>query len=139
MPVFKRCSKCGRRISEGTRCNCTDKRYKFEDRYKYDTKEHKFYVSSQWTNKRKAVYKRFCGLDIYSLFKHGRIEKGQTVHHIVPLKEDWSLRYDDSNLILLTEKNHRIINELMKDEREKEKIIKELRNCLEKFKATEGV
>lgn len=139
MPIFKRCSRCGKRIPEGTECSCVNKRYKHEDRYRADSKEHKFYISSQWAKKRRVIYEKFCGMDIYSLYKYGRIEKGRTVHHIVPLKDDWTLRYDSNNLILLTEQNHRRLHQLMKQgEKEKRAVIKELQGFLIRFKREQG-
>lgn len=139
MPIFKRCSRCGRRISAGTECPCVSKRYKYEDRYKADSNEHKFYVSSQWAKKRKAIFYTLGGLDIYSLYKYGRIELGQVVHHIIPVKDDWSLRFDSNNLIVLTEQNHRRLHLLMEQgELEKMQVITELQGYLMAFKREQG-
>lgn len=52
-------------------------------------------------------------MDIYSYYILQRIEYGHTVHHIVPIKEDWSKRLDVNNLIYLTESNHQAIHQLL--------------------------
>lgn len=41
-----------------------------------------------------------------------KIEYGFTVHHIVPLINDYSKRLQQSNLIYLTESHHRLIHRL---------------------------
>ena len=49
-------------------------------------------------------------MDIYSWYKYGRIEAGRIVHHIIPIKDDYSRRLDLTNLIYLTDANHKIIH-----------------------------
>lgn len=86
MPIYKRCSSCNTRLLSGTKCICRKKRYKEEDKYKKDTKEKQFYSSEQWSLVREKAKDKFKGIDIYSYYVLRRIEYGQTVHHIEPIK-----------------------------------------------------
>ena len=67
--------------------------------------------SYECEKKAEAIKKRDKYLCIYSLSK-GVIETHDLeVHHIVPIKEDWSKRLDDNNLITLT----RLVHEQAED------------------------
>ena len=129
--IYKRCSRCGKRIQSGVKCNCTNKRYKEYDKSR-DRDITAFYNSSVWKRKTKKIKEIYYGIDIYSLFEFNVIEFGEVVHHIEPLKEAYELRLDDDNLILLTEMNHRNIHKLMEDgkgEEIKTKLKKYIQNC----------
>ena len=131
MPIFKRCSRCGKRIREGEKCTCIDKRYKEEDKYTANDKEKLFYRTALWQRKRDYISKKYGGIDIYSYIKYGRLEQGQTVHHIVPLKDNWALRLENSNLIYLTNQNHQQIHADMSISKENYlKVINELQALL---------
>ncbi len=79
-------------------------------------------------------------LDIYDLYVNQVIRYGRTLHHIVPIKEDWTKRLDESNLIYLTDSNHQIIHELMrKGEEPKENIIKTLNGLVSRFRTEQGI
>lgn len=112
MTIQKQCSRCGKKITVGSVCQCTQKRYKEDDKNKIDTQERKFYSSTGWKKIRKRAIDRFNGLDIYSLYTRNIIETGQTVHHIQGINKHWDKRLDVDNLIYLTESNHRKIHEL---------------------------
>jgi phosphoglucosamine mutase len=43
---------------------------------------------------------------VYEYMMHGRVVIADTVHHIVPLKEDWNRRLDISNLMSLNHDTH---------------------------------
>ncbi len=132
--IYKRCTQCGKRIDIGMICTCKSKRYKEEDKYKYNTRERKFYSSIVWQNQRDKAIRRFSGLDIYSYYVYNRLEAGQTVHHIVPLKEDWNKRLELNNLIYLTEENHQQIHKQMREGEEKgREVISLLNELVRKF------
>ena len=105
MPIYKRCSRCGKRMPAGAICGCQKRRYQEEDKYTKDDKYKLFYKSRSWNRARDIAIDFYGGLDIYSLYVLGRMEYGQTVHHIIPLKECWERRTDVSNLIYLTSDN----------------------------------
>ncbi len=134
--IYKRCPRCGKRIEVGTKCCCKSKRYKEEDKAKKGTREKNFYSSAVWRKKRAEVIRRFHGLDVYSYYVYKRIEYGRTVHHIIPLKEDWNNRLNINNMIYLTERNHQDIHNIMEQGiEEKQKIINLLRKIIDEFVA----
>lgn len=71
-----------------------------------------FYKTGDWIKARAKCIQDCCGLDLYSLYVHGVIEYGFTVHHIEPINITPELRLTQSNLIYLTESNHQIVHSL---------------------------
>lgn len=133
MALYKRCSRCGKRIAVGCSCTCTRK-YSTEQWQAVSDKENKFYSSQEWKKLRQQAIDYFFALDIYSYYKYDIIEFGETVHHIIPICEDFNKRNDIKNLIFLTESNHQCIHELMKkSEAEKTKILYELTMLKNRF------
>lgn len=133
MALYKRCSRCGKRIAVGSSCTCTNKRHTATRRQVSD-KENKFYSSAEWKKLRQQAIDYYFALDIYSYYKNNLIEFGETVHHIIPIREDFDKRNDIKNLIFLTESNHQRIHELMKkSEAEKIKILNELKMLQNRF------
>lgn len=65
----------------------------------------KFYRSPEWKAVRLAVLRRDHYLDQTEL-ANGRLIEGNTVHHIIPLREDWDKRLDMDNLETITASNH---------------------------------
>lgn len=133
VPIFKRCSFCGKRIPEGQECSCkqNSKRYKEYDKSRNDDKQFKFENTWAWHKRRNEVMKKYGGIDLYSYFRFGVIEKAEVVHHIIPVKENYDLRFEYCNLIPLTEANHRRIHIIMIcSKTEKEKIIKQLQQII---------
>lgn len=134
MPIYKRCFKCNKRIPSGSKCDCTDPRYKEEDKYTKDDIYKAFYKSTPWEEARERGKRKTAGLDIYSFYVLGIIENGTTVHHIQELKECWERRLDISNLIYLTDSNHQLIHkEYRKGKQEKEAMQKLLYDLLERY------
>ena len=135
MPIYKRCSRCGKRMPAGAICGCQKRRYQEEDKYTKDDKYKLFYKSRSWNRARDIAIDFYGGLDIYSLYVLGRMEYGQTVHHIIPLKECWERRTDVSNLIYLTESNHQIIHNIMiQGETQKQEVISLLLSLVERYR-----
>lgn len=131
--IYKRCSRCGKRIQTGTKCDCSQKRYKEYDKDKINSKEKKFYSSDQWNKVKDKAKELYKSIDIYSYYVANKIEDGQTVHHIIPIKAEWEKRFDLDNLIYLTESNHRTIHNRM-DNGEYYDVINELKELISKFK-----
>jgi len=101
--LIKYCDKCRKRLKIGEKCTCT---------YKTDHKvcaDDDFYNTSEWHKAREQCKKFCCGLDLYSLY-NGKIEYGYTVHHIQPVNIKPDLKLVQSNLIYLTESNHKLIH-----------------------------
>lgn len=133
MPIYKRCSRCRKRLLEGTKCDCQKLRYKEYDKDKLNTKEKKFYSSGSWEKIKDSVKSRFKGIDIYSYYVLSKIEFGQTVHHIEPIKDKWERRLDIDNLIYLSESNHRLLHNRM-DNGEYYEVIEELNTLVARYK-----
>jgi len=134
LPIYKRCSRCNKRILEGTKCECIKARHKEYKRYRTDDKEQAFYSSNDFQIIKEKVKTRLNGLDIYSYYVNGAIEYGQTVHHVETIKDNWSRRLDMDNLIYLTESNHQMIHKLYdKDITSKIDTMMLLNNLIERF------
>lgn len=129
--IFKRCSRCGKRIQTGTICECQKNRHREYKRYRTDDKEQAFYSSGEWTIIKNKVKDKFEGIDIYSYYVFGVLEYGQTAHHIETLKDNWDRRLDIDNLIYLTESNHQKIHKAMKQN--KKEIMCMLYGLIKKF------
>lgn len=65
-----------------------------------------FYRSKQWLSVRQQVLDRDNYIDQYELVENDRIIPGNTVHHIIPLRERWDLRADIRNLEVISKSNH---------------------------------
>ncbi|GEP65780.1 hypothetical protein CBE01nite_35480 [Clostridium beijerinckii] len=131
--ICKRCSRCGKRIQTGSKCNCSQKRYKEYDKDKINSKEKKFYSSDQWNKIKDKAKELYEYIDIYSYYVSNKLEYGQTVHHIVPIKREWEKRFALDNLIYLTESNHRVIHNRMENG-EYNEVINELNELVARFK-----
>lgn len=121
--MLKTCSRCGKLHDINHSCF---KGKRFE---KKDTEANRFRKTSRWTNKSNEIRDRdkhlcrCCIANIYDTdytYNFNKLE----VHHIVPLKEDFSLRLDDDNLISLCAKHH----QLAEDGVISRSILKELTN-----------
>ena len=51
-----------------------------------------FYHSKAWDAKRQYIIKLFSGIDVYAYYVKHKVKPATMVHHIVELKDDWSLR-----------------------------------------------
>lgn len=136
MPIYKRCSRCGKRIASGTICECAKKRYKEYDRHYRDKTSKDFYNSAEWLKARGHVLELDEGIDVYIYMTTGEILLADTVHHIMPLKDDWSKRLDEENLMSLNHDTHSMIEKKYKDN--KEKMIEILQEMLLKYRTDMG-
>lgn len=109
MPIYKRCSRCGKRILSGSKCSCGKERHREYDRYSRDKKSKEFYDSSEWARSRQQALDLDDGIDVYLYMTSGEIKAADTLHHIVPLKDDWDRRLDPRNLMSLHHDTHSMI------------------------------
>ncbi|MGR8838607.1 HNH endonuclease [Leuconostoc falkenbergense] len=65
-----------------------------------------FYRHDPWLTVRKRVLERDNYIDQFELLENDRIIPGNTVHHIIPLRERWDLRADIRNLEVISKSNH---------------------------------
>ena len=80
-----------------------------KDKDKYD-----FYHSPEWAKLVQAVRARDGGIDRYAWLAHRAYVPGRTVHHIIPIEEDWDKRFDPDNLILVSDSSHGEIHAALK-------------------------
>ncbi len=118
MPIYKRCSRCGNRLSSGTKCPCLKERHKEYDKYYRDKKADAFYHSKEWELTRIRVLALDKGIDVYIYMTTGEVVLADAVHHIEPLKDNWDRRCDLDNLISLSSDTHSMIEALYKKDKQ---------------------
>lgn len=112
--ITKQCSFCGKWIPVDQTCSCraavmkkrNRERHKDYDTHRRDREAASFYQSREWKDKRKAVLNLDQGIDVYMYMTDGIIIPADTVHHIVPLRDDWSKRLDRDNLMSVASSTH---------------------------------
>lgn len=104
--MLKACKYCGKIHDSKFICDKTPKRnYRKKDKIYY------FRNSKLWKRKRKEIKERdkylclICLLNKYNTLNRFTTRDLQ-VHHIKPLKTNWDLRLDNSNLITLCPYHH---------------------------------
>lgn len=128
MALLKFCSRCNKTIPYGKRlCEECEAKYEQQNKKRYtekdkarwreyqkqrdDKTEQNFYTSKSWKLTRDMIVNKYYHMDVYLYMKYGIVEYGNIVHHIVELKEDFSKRLDEDNLILLSQRSHLLIHE----------------------------
>jgi hypothetical protein len=105
----KSCSYCGR--IHDTKYICPAKRKMFKS-----SQADKFRSTSAWQHKRDKVKQRdlyLCQVCVRAIGSDTNpyASRSVSVHHIIPLHEDFSRRLDDSNLITLCDYHHRLADD----------------------------
>jgi 5-methylcytosine-specific restriction protein A len=106
--IYKRCPRCGKRIPEGTTCPDCKREY---TPYKGVAR---LYHTSRWARLREVIMIKYDHLDLYAL-RHKVIRPADTIHHIVPAKEDPSRFFDPTNLIPVSRESHDEIHEAYRE------------------------
>ena len=111
--MLKACSYCGR-IHDGKHI-CPQKEQSIRARQSHRTEQSKqsryFHNSKKWQDKREEIKLRdnyccqVCVRGLHNPSRQYEIED-TSVHHIVPLAEDYEKRLDDGNLITLCSRHH---------------------------------
>ena len=125
------CPRCRRKVPSGKQCSCRMQAY-LQDSDKYE-----FYHSTEWKRLAQAVKVRDGGVDRYAWQVHHVYQHGRTVHHIIPIEDDWSKRFDMNNLILVSDSSHGEIHARLKAGGESREQV--IRACLDAIFATRGV
>lgn len=107
---IKRCPECEVKAEQERKQHI---KYYKKNTYERDSKYNKFYKSKEWNTVRKLAIVRDHALCKDCLDKN-TITPYNTVHHIVPIKEDWSRKLDINNLICLCESCHQKRHNSMK-------------------------
>lgn len=77
---------------------------------KYHEKYNSFYQTKRWKILRAQKFYDANGL-CEMCYQQNVIRKGKEVHHIVPIEQDWSKRYDYDNLMLLCPDHHNEVHQ----------------------------
>lgn len=117
MPIYKRCSRCGQRIVSGSTCPCLKKRHVEYDKYCRDKESKKTYDGKKWKKARDEALRLDGGIDVYLYMSEGQIVIADSVHHIIPIKEDRSRTYDIDNLMSLHHDTHSMIEQKYKKDK----------------------
>lgn len=106
--MLKSCKYCGRIHDSKFDCGKKPPRW---SKKRTDTVAYKVHGSNRWRKMSEEIRDRdgyLCQVCLTG--KYGTINRlnsdGVSVHHIIPIEEDPSLAYDDSNLITLCAKHH---------------------------------
>lgn len=111
--MLKSCSYCGR--IHDSKYVCKQKEQKIRERQSMRSAKNKkvydFHRSHKWKEKSATIRERdnyCCQVCVRGLHNPDRQYETDniSVHHIVPIAEDWDNRLDDSNLISLCFKHH---------------------------------
>lgn len=148
MALWHRC-KCGATIPQGLKAcaacaggqNSGQSRHMEYNRFRRDKKAADFYTSQEWRKARENALKLYDGIDIYALYVQHRVIAADMVHHIEELEDDWSRRFDLTNLLPLSNGNHGIISALYKKDPATKAVTQEqLRGLIaEHWKDTGGI
>ena len=133
MPIYKRCSQCGKRLPSGSRCDCLKLRHKEYDKYSRDKKLDDFYHSGEWELTRKEVLLLDKGIDVYLYMISGQVVLADMIHHIEPLKDNWDRRCDIDNLFSLSHDIHSMIEAMYK--KDKQETMKLLYEMLKEYRS----
>lgn len=135
------CARCHVIISVSSKlCNsCSEKeelrkkaRYKAYDKTRADDRCNKFYKSSCWIRTRVSVLERDNYMCICCYKTTGKVVAGDTVHHILELREDWNKRCDKDNLVTVCASCHKRIHDCYKKDKDsKNKMIEFLLKILQ--------
>lgn len=122
-------SGCNRIIS-GNKRYCTEheeyfKLLKTEHNQRYDKKIRRirdkkytvFYHSGEWERLRDTVIKKYKGLDLFAYYIENSIVAATIGHHIIELKEDWSKRLTIDNIIPVSDRSHKKLHLLYKQDK----------------------
>lgn len=136
MPIYKRCSRCGKRIEAGTTCQCLKDRHKEYDKYSRNRRSKQYYNSREWEAVREHVLQLDERIDVYVYMTQGVVTIADTVHHIIPLKEDWSLRNNEDNLISLNHDTHSMIEQQYR--KNKNEMQEALKAMVQQYRSEKG-
>lgn len=64
---------------------------------------------------RDAVLSMFNNIDLFEYYTNSKIVFANTAHHIIEIKDDWSKRFDLSNLFPCSNNTHNKIHALYKN------------------------
>lgn len=133
--IWKRCSRCGRRVEEGKTCTCRVGRSTGRKKAEGIRKE---YHTEKWKYFRDVALKRYGHIDLYALYHDGVIRPADRIHHIIPVLDNPDRFYDTENHFPCSDESHHEIHWRMKREG-KEKVQKELAEYIDRFRTANRI
>lgn len=127
--MLKFCEYCHKIQEYNHQCNLKPKRTT-------SSNHNKFYSTTAWNKKQKQIKENFYGIDVYEYVVNQKIVYGTVVHHIVPIKDNDSLKLSNSNLILLSDSTHKLIHKML--DKDYNATINLMHNCISQFKKSLG-
>lgn len=109
--IYKRCSRCGKRIEAGQTCGCVKQRHKEYNKYSRNKVSSEFYDSVNWKRMREYIKNKYDGIDVYAYVLFGQVEQATLVHHIVEIEDDKSQALVERNLIPVSVSSHNLIHQ----------------------------
>lgn len=111
MPAKHICRWCGKLVPIGELCECQKKNRSKSNKYirsKRYIDNYEFYRSKDWDIIRTAVFRYCMGVDILQWYETGILipAVNDRVHHIIPVRDDESMKLVFTNLILLSFDTH---------------------------------
>lgn len=106
----KSCPHCGRIHDVMYKCPKSKRKQYPKKEYDYD----KYRNTTEWQEKREEIKERdvylcqVCTRDLYNYGAPKYNSKNTSVHHIIPLKDNYELRDCNSNLITLCDCHHKM-------------------------------
>jgi 5-methylcytosine-specific restriction protein A len=88
------------------------RRYDKAVRHSRDKQYSDFYSSPEWQAVRNAAVARDKALCVLCM-REGKVKPFHTVHHIIPIKDDWCKRLSLDNLICVCERHHQQLHKEM--------------------------
>lgn len=132
--IYKRCSRCGKRIESGQTCECSKQRHKEYNRTSRNKEATAFYDSVNWKRMREYIKNKYDGIDVYAYVVFGQIEQATLVHHIVEIEDDKSQALVERNLIPVSISSHNLIHQAYNEsESSKQAMQATLYECLRRM------
>lgn len=105
----KSCRYCGGAHSIGDTCPKAPPKWRRSSKYhRNESKAARFRSTNAWTQKAERIKIRDLYLCKVCLKESIITNRSLSVHHVIPLREDFDRRLDDDNLITLCERHHRM-------------------------------
>lgn len=124
--LIKLCPQCKKKLCPNEHCSCSSRRHKFYNAQRRDQEKNAFYQSRDWKLIAAQIKARASGLDEFALAQ-GRLEKGNTAHHIFTIDESPELRLSVDNLIYVSTRTHnQIHSEYSRSPEQKDRMQKKL-------------
>jgi len=115
--AFKKTCRCGKIIDYNEKyCDkCAEYMHELKkenDRYydKHMRKNKDVYHSKQWRKLTNEIKNKFKGIDIYAYYVLGELVYGDLSHHVIPINDDDSRKFDLDNLIWVSNSTHSIVH-----------------------------